>query len=430
MREIAEKSADGDYLYRGEPKHYCRVSSSLYRRIRREGLEDIDIERAQEEDLREARQFVVQTYSDGDLLSQLQHYGSNTNLIDFTTDYLIALFFACNGEHKEDGRVILLNRSSYPLLRPSSPENRVIAQKSVFVRPPEGTVNADKTICVPQNLKKPILRYLSQYHGARLQTIYNDLHGFIRHRQGHSSSYMVFYGALTLAKKGKYEEAIAGFNNAIELNPQLTAAYNNLGKVYEENGELDRAIENYDKAIELNPNLAAGYYNRGVAYKRKGDLDRAVEDYTRAISLNPSYFQAYNNRGNAYSDQGKHDFAVQDFDKAIELNPKYASAYNNRGSVYLCQGNHDLAIQDFDRAIELNSRFASAYNNRGTALASKGELDRAVQDFSRAIELSPRSVAAYMNRSSAYREKGDYDLAAQDRNKAVELVVEQNSTGE
>ena len=37
----------------------------------------------------------------------VQHYSGETNLIDFTTDYFIALFFACDGHHDELGRVIL-----------------------------------------------------------------------------------------------------------------------------------------------------------------------------------------------------------------------------------------------------------------------------------------------------------------------------------
>ena len=44
---------------------------------------------------------------DFEILTEIQHYGGQTNLIDFTTDYFIALFFACDGHHDEDGRVIL-----------------------------------------------------------------------------------------------------------------------------------------------------------------------------------------------------------------------------------------------------------------------------------------------------------------------------------
>ena len=44
---------------------------------------------------------------DFEILTEIQHYGGKTNLIDFTTDYFIALFFACDGHHDKEGRVIL-----------------------------------------------------------------------------------------------------------------------------------------------------------------------------------------------------------------------------------------------------------------------------------------------------------------------------------
>ena len=115
IEEIAEKSEDGEYLYRGESESYPLVSSKLYRRMKCEGLENLDIERAQYEILLTAREFVGQEPKDDDLLTQLQHYGSVTNLIDFTTDYLVALFFACDQKPKKNGRVHLLSKANYAL---------------------------------------------------------------------------------------------------------------------------------------------------------------------------------------------------------------------------------------------------------------------------------------------------------------------------
>ncbi len=40
------------------------------------------------------------------MLVEMQHFGGKTNLIDFTTDYRVALFFACDGAHGECGRVV------------------------------------------------------------------------------------------------------------------------------------------------------------------------------------------------------------------------------------------------------------------------------------------------------------------------------------
>ena len=422
FKEIAEKSADGDYIYRGEPEHYCRVSSSLYRRREEIKIEGLDIEIAQAEMLKSAQEFAGQMDED-DLLAQLQHYGSVTNLIDFTTDYLIALFFACDGKPAKDGRVILLKRSSYPLLEPKSPANRVIAQKSVFVRPPEGFIDDRKTkiVSVPLDLKQAILEHLGKHHNVRAQTIYNDLHGFIRYHEGNESAYLEFYAAEAHVRKREYEAAIDRYSNAIKLNPQLTPAYNNRGNVYKDKGDYDRAIQDYDKAIELNPNLAAAYTNRGVVHIRKRRYGSAFQDYDRAIELDPRYAEAYYNRGNAFSELDKFDCAIRDYDKAIELDPQYAAAYTNRGIAYMKKGDLSHAVQDLTDAIDLDPGNALAYNNRGVAFARKGDLDHAIQDHSKAMEINRRYAAAYTNRGTAYMDKGDFDRAIQDHSEAIKL---------
>ena len=96
IQKIAEKSADGDYIYRGEPEHYKKVSSSLYRKYSDIDAEHFDIEVFQDEMLEAAKGYTSET-KEFEILTELQHYGGATNLIDFTTDYLIAFFFACRG---------------------------------------------------------------------------------------------------------------------------------------------------------------------------------------------------------------------------------------------------------------------------------------------------------------------------------------------
>ena len=276
LKEIAEKSADGDYLYRGEPKHYCRVSSSLYRECAGIDAEHFDIEVVQREVLETAKEFIGQI-DDCELLTQLQHYGYSTNLIDFTTSYLIALFFACDGKPRRNGRVILLKKSYKSLLKPSSPANRVIAQKSIFVRPPKGIVEPDKVISIPRDLKEPILHYLRKCHDTRPATIYNDLHGFIKYSGVHRSAYLEFYAGLTNQDRGEYGKAIERYSNALALNPQLPAVYNNRGNARGNSGDIDNAIRDFDKAIELAPNSGEIFNNRGNAYSDQGEYDRAIQ---------------------------------------------------------------------------------------------------------------------------------------------------------
>ena len=53
--------------------------------------------------------------------------------------------------------------------------------------------------------------------------------------------------------KKDYQEAIAGYDKAIELNPKDVRAYYNRGNAKYELKQYQEAIADYDKAIELNP---------------------------------------------------------------------------------------------------------------------------------------------------------------------------------
>lgn len=227
--EITEQAADDDYIFRGESEEYEKVSSTLYRQYEDEiEAGRVDIETMQTAMLRDAKQHTDET-DDIEILTQLQQYGGKTNLIDFTTDIHIALFFACNGSPKVGGRVILerTRRTRREVAR--NPRNRIISQKSVFVRPPKGFIEPEsgKIVLVPRKLKKTILDYLQKYHGISTATIYNDLHGFIIDQHNHEIAYMEFFKGIACQKRGNYKEAIRHYTKSIESKPNFAVAYHN-----------------------------------------------------------------------------------------------------------------------------------------------------------------------------------------------------------
>lgn len=202
--KIAETTADGDFIYRGEPQHYEQVSSSLWRECRKEiGTEEFDIEAIQARILELAKGYTHEK-DNFEILTELQHYGGHTNLIDFTTDSHIALFFACNGSLGKPGRIILFQRiektnEEYKIREPQNPRNRVIAQKSVLVRPPQGFLEQKQytVIDIPGSLKEPMLDHLQKHHGISTQTVYNDLQGYIRNQDTHLKEGIEVYNTET-----------------------------------------------------------------------------------------------------------------------------------------------------------------------------------------------------------------------------------------
>ena len=94
-------------------------------------------------------------------------------------------------------------------------------------------------------------------------------------------------------KQQQWDEAIAAYNEAIELDPKNVA--------------------------EVNPKLSAAYADRGISHDFKGDYDKAITDYTKAIELDPKVAAAYNSRGLAYYKEGDYDKARADLSTAKEL---------------------------------------------------------------------------------------------------------------
>ena len=369
ISEIEEKSASGDYIYRGEPETheeppYCgKVSSSLWREYGLD-MEGFDIEGVQEEMLSHAKKHTGDPQQDFvanlaaafgsqtseiefELLTEIQHYGGRTNLIDYTTDYLVALFFACDGHHNKDGRVILQKTEDIKdmINFPRNPRHRVIAQKSIFVRPPKGFIkpNENDIVTIPGNLKQWILQNLRKYHNISTETIYNDLYGFIRHQGIHGGAYTQFYRGFASIERG-----------------------NEATTITEKQEWYAEAINHYTQSIQLDPNQITAYNNRGLAYSYLKDYNSAINDFHRAIEINPNYADAYNNRGVAYIRQGKINHARDDYNRAIELN--YVLAYFNRGEALLYLKEWEKAKSDLTTAKEMGVDIINSFRNDYTSI--------------------------------------------------------------
>ena len=285
IKEIKRKSRDGNYIYRGERKEYCKVSSALYREHMKyyesaknneyiknreyinTNLKDYDLRIAQRERLQAAKKHIGEPSQDInedhkessrvrstntddhrtilkadeiEILTELQHYGGITNLIDFTTDYLIAIYFACAGESKENGRVIVLEKTKdidSMIIRPYNPQHRVIAQKSIFLYPPQGFVEVPDVniVTIPKHLKHRIITHLRKYHDISAATIYNDIHGVITYENIQQDSKRQLHLGLafhiagldtrgTTHSEGLYKEAIKYYDSAIKLDSEASDA--------------------------------------------------------------------------------------------------------------------------------------------------------------------------------------------------------------
>lgn len=170
--------------------------------------------------------------------------------------------------------------------------------------------------------------------------------------------------ALTSAKQGRYEDAIALFDQLIEQDPNSASHYSNRGLMHFHNGQLERALADYNQAIQLDPQLAKVYNNRANCYAALGNRDAAIADYEIAIDLDPANIHAWINQGITFRELGQFEQAIENFDLALQVNQLLSLAetaetptqleghiYAERGRAHHLTGDWNYAVADYQRAI-------------------------------------------------------------------------------
>ncbi|MEG5125259.1 TerD family protein [Microcoleus sp. ARI1-B5] len=214
-------------------------------------------------------------------------------------------------------------------------------------------------------------------------------------------------------QKGDVPGAIANFNQALGLNPNIPQAYLGLGIASSKQGNKQQAIYHYDRALQFNPNLAEAYFGRGQAYYELGDKLHAIGNYEQAISVNPDYGLAYLERGAIRCMLGTKSQAVADFNQAGELFSKQGDGNNYqlaKNFINECQEpTAQAVICDYRRKIDsLGRRCGSSVNvpiivRRKSAIAGSNSDSTDIKSNSSDRKISPENSDSSSTRTRSRR---------------------------
>jgi len=125
------------------------------------------------------------------------------------------------------------------------------------------------------------------------------------------------------------EKAIAAFEEATRLDPDLAEAFFRLGMAYDAVGQENEAeaaykksIEKYKKAFQADAKDAEGHYNLGQAYAGLHLYSEAIREYRHATRLKADDSDIYYDLGMALSKLANYDEAVTAFSKSVEIDPE------------------------------------------------------------------------------------------------------------
>ena len=164
-------------------------------------------------------------------------------------------------------------------------------------------------------------------------------------------------------KESDPDKAIAAYEMAIKLKPDLDMGYINMGLTYAEKKQnLKKALLCYEKALSINPNSNDAYFNRGCAYARLKEFDKAIESYKEAVKCNQYDFDSYWYMGCCYRDKGDEEKQIECVKIAAELGDEKAKSWlmEEKGFVSVSVKNKTKEEPRVDTTVLLNQMLKEA----------------------------------------------------------------------
>lgn len=119
-----------------------------------------------------------------------------------------------------------------------------------------------------------------------------------------------------------YDQVIDNAENILDNFPEAADVWNVLGISAVRMRRLDEAIEAFNKTIELKPNDSTGYINLGNIHAELNNFDSALDSFLQALSMKPDDSMIHFNKGRVLRHLGKFQQALDSYHRAIILNPK------------------------------------------------------------------------------------------------------------
>lgn len=232
-------------------------------------------------------------------------------------------------------------------------------------------------------------------------------------------------------KAGKYDTALAAYNQALQLDPGETKLYKNIGLAYmglyqpgsrhpKDLEYAQKAIDNLKRYITAHPEDKRATEFLVTMYNNSGRMDEALAFYQDFVGKNPGDSKALETMANLYFQKADFPHGVEMMEKAMKISGPKKESYEL------------IAAQAWDKAHnfpELTPEQRQTVINQGIEAANKS------------LALDPNYIEGLTYINLLYREqakietepaKAKEDMAKADdyRGKALELIKAKQAAAE
>lgn len=168
-------------------------------------------------------------------------------------------------------------------------------------------------------------------------------------------NYLSLGDALCLEKR--YDEAIASYNQAINLQPDLVNAWVGKSKILRRLERYEEAIAAINQAIQIAPEHQPAWFGKACTLIKLRQYEEALRAFDRSIAIDPLRGDAWTLRGYVLTKLGQFAEAATSLEKAAELQPDLGGTYYSRAYYHLAQDQLEPSLTNLQKAIDLHPKF-------------------------------------------------------------------------
>jgi len=218
-------------------------------------------------------------------------------------------------------------------------------------RPIDETVEVDPAISDPTIVRLTLVPKEAD-PGATTPGQNPNMAGAVELKEFPKPAMKEYEKGIKAAKDGKADDAIAHYQKAIEIAPDLYLARNNLGTTYLSQSKFDEARQQFEQVIKINPSDGAAYFNLGNLYLLSQKYVDASNWIHQGLTKEPNNALGHFLLGVLCTQLGNGGQAETELRKAIDLDPKVSRPHLALINLYLRQRRAPEAAEELRKFLK------------------------------------------------------------------------------
>jgi tetratricopeptide (TPR) repeat protein len=223
-------------------------------------------------------------------------------------------------------------------------------------------------------------------------------------------------------KAGRFNAAEAELRSAAQLDGANPEIYNLLGFICDQTNRAKQAVQYYEKALAIDPDFTAARNDLGSVYLREGYFTLAVQQFKATIQFRPHDTTANYNLGLIYLDQGKYDQAARYFNIAHLASPTDPGVLLNLTRAYFAEGRKEDALRTAAEFKHTVGRNPEALFRMGIVLLINRQYLEAVNDLIVANQATPATPTLLLALAQAELQAGQDEAALKSVDQFIGLL--------